>query len=446
MKTQSVNLEALNSPEYAGFKKHKDVVFAVPAHEAGYRGCIGLGMCVDGQSSDSWIEVREPTSTRLLVPDAGVRWASLVDVPPGFFRLSNEESVREVHWAALRPTTMKFGVPTLAADTETVAGDFRAMPGTPGATITPATPREFRLFNALNWAMTSTAFAFRRGWQPFADKFRRAVGLEERIAQRKALMFGSGVFDAVDRPGVWMPRAYIGFPAASREKLFHRSTRNHAAVIPMYSNSLQSEFCADLETGLGYVMPFDGVVASVSRAVYQDLPVLTITLVDEFGKTSVVRFGRHADVRCPVGVPVQAGTLVAREPIELPATWDAMSPAAKWDKFVLSAFRGMKFDSFLRVWFERKILDLASGLVHVPAALAAPAGFFGSIESSLYWDVSPGMDYFDESLEAFVFPTLQIKTWHALVGVLPGDVAYDFTPGDKRFLTPDQRRLLMERR
>src|SRR5207253_6023079 len=65
-----------------------------------------------------------PKSHYLFVPDQDVRWVSLVDIRCDYFRRRRS---RVVHWATVRRTKVRFGMPTIGGASES-QGDVRTLP------------------------------------------------------------------------------------------------------------------------------------------------------------------------------------------------------------------------------------------------------------------------------------------------------------------------------
>lgn len=450
-----INYAEFNSPEHVSWKNHRQLLRNMDPREAGYRGCIGLALIVNAVNADSWAEIPGgENDRRVFVPDRTVSWASLVDVPIGYFGLAGRK--RDVHWASVRPTTLRYGLPALARETETVQCDFRAFPfdkarvktaegrpvtvyPTPDALNPAHHPQLFRAFNALEWAMTTNAFAFRNRWQPKREEVAKALGYEFDPA-KKLLAFGGGVYDGAARPQQWMPQAYIAFPARLKGEVFDRATRApgpHGAE-PKYAYGLCEAFLAAVGQHLAYRAPFDGVVTSVDRGVYRGVPVLAFTLQGDRGEHEVVRFFRDTClVRKPSRVRFKAGEVVAEERFDatLPTNWytrDTPWRADRWDRWV-PALLPRRLDAVMRLWFERTAVSLSPGLVHYPTQVASVAALGGAVDGELYWEVSNCLDYYADDCDAIVFPPVPIHNWYDLVGWLPGDVSYDLHPTDHRF-------------
>lgn len=449
-----INYDEFTSPEHTSWKTHRNLTTVIDEDEAGYRGCLGLALLINAVNCDSWTQVPKGQGDPLtFVPNNTVSWASLTDVPIGYFRIGAKK--REVHWGTVRPTSLRFGMPMLARGTETHQFDFRAFPfdrakvsavggktlhvSPPPDTLNPTDhPRLFRVFNALEWAMTTTAFAFRKNWQPQRDKLAEALGYSYDPRQ-KLLAFGGGIYGGVARPYQWMPKAYIAFPESIRDAVYDRSTRAIGSpdMMPIYSEGLREAFVNDMGQYLAYRAPFAGRVANVDRVFYRGIPVLSFLLKGDRGERQVVRFFRDTcHVRKGLRTKFEAGDVIAEEQFDaaLPDNWYALSPKARWDKWTWSLVPH-RLDAVCRLWFERCGLSLKDGLVHFPAQIASLAALSSAVDGDLFWEVSNCLEYYTEDCDAVVFPTIQIRNWYDMTGALPGDVFYDVRPNDPRFET-----------
>lgn len=439
-----------NSDDQKVWKQHRKLTRAIEEDEAGYRGCIGLAMLVNGTTSDSWKSFMQPDGhSKMFMPDNTISWASMVDVPIGYFKLRHGK--REVHWATVRPTTQKFGMPQLAFGTESYAFDFRSFPFDPTRvrmgkhvtdmiptfdTLQPAQhPQLMRVFNALEWAMTSTAFTFRKTWQPQRQLLADALDREYNPNQ-KLLAFGDAIYDSVARPNQWMPKAYIAFPYAMWDEVYDRATRatGSSDMLPVYSQGLRDAFVDDMGHNCEYVARFAGIVDSVERVKYRNMWVLEFQLKGDRGEHDTVRFLEACTIHKGRRTRFKAGDRIAEDKYKqpLPEDWYSISHRERWDRWIARLLVG-KMDHVCRLWFERSGVVLEDGCVHFPSQISSLAALSGAISGSLYWDVTDGLEYFKEDCDAIVFPTVQIRNWHNLIGALPGDVTFDFTPDDQRF-------------
>jgi hypothetical protein len=337
------------------YQQHRALVRAIDFQEVGNRGCFGLALVVDSTTQDSWVRHGE----QMFLSDKVVRWASLVDVPAGHFQLTGPP--REVHWATVRPTTVRCGVPLLARGEETLKTDFRLIPGSFGA-INPADrPQLFRVFVALEWAMTTTAFHHRHPWVPHREHLLRALNVPKEDAAEPIYLFGGDAYSTIQRPSDWMPRAYVGFPEDRRDWLFDRTTRHPGWEEPAYPEGMRRAFVASLADRLRHAAPFAGRVTGVRPVVYRGVNALRVELTGERGEVDVSLFSRGAEVRRR-GETLAYGDTVGLEPHGLPAA-ASDKPGLVW-KAVTKTVGARNVDDLMRLWFDRHVVELEPGLVH----------------------------------------------------------------------------------
>ena len=308
------SLDQLDSPEHHSWREHWRLLLHIPRARV-WRGCLGLGLV----TTDPFSGV--PALDRLLVPDRDIRWVSLVDLPRGSFRLRRS---REVHWATVHRTKVRFGMPALGGAAE-AAYDFRAMPfdrlrrgrfvvrhGLD--VLNPSKePRLFRALNALNWAMTSTAFSYRAAWQEWRSHFFDATSTAYDLKAR-VLLFGESRFDHVPAPKDWMPRAYVAFKHSHREKLFDWSTggslergRRH------YPNGLKRRLCEDVTRSMPVYASRPGRFLGTMKSHFRGLPTLDLAFAADGNGRRTITVTRQARIRLLPSQVVRAGDVVATE-------------------------------------------------------------------------------------------------------------------------------------
>ncbi len=429
--------ETARTPEQRAWQTHRSVLATVPPPELGRRGCIGLAMLVHSQHADSWLQLGdgEDGGRRTFVPDDTVAWASLVDVPGPYFNTGR--AFKEVQWAAVRPTTVRYGVPALVRDSERVADDFRSAL-LPGAGIDAAeSPQLFRVFNALNWAMSSYAFAFRPAWRPGRPALAAALGYDHD-PDTPLLSYGGATYAGLAHPVQWMPRSFIAFPVELRDRL-HDLSFNPPGANPDnpigVPEGMRAAFVDDIGQYLAYRARFAGRVESVKRTMHQGWPAMEFVLSGDRGEREVVRFFRDScQVRKPVRARFEPGEVVAEERFSapLPEDWYSRGVENRWDRWV-HRLMSVRWSAVLRFWFDRQGVELVPGFVHLPGQIASRAAVSSAVGQHLLWEVSGALEYYDDSCDAIVFPPIPVERWYDLSGFLPGDVAYDFAPDDPRF-------------
>lgn len=435
----------LTRPEHEAWKRHRNLLGTLTAADAVFRNCLGLALLVKSQTSDSWVSLADG---RVFVQNANVSWASMTDVPPGYFQVDNARR-REVTWASVRDTTMRFGVPVIEKGTEKYnAWDFRSLRKYHQADLpvldADRDPQLFRCFNAMNWAMSSVAFNFNRDWTYAAPAFRRAVDDTFGVKHESPVLLvaGSGVYDGAAYPDQWMPKAYLGFKAELRHEVFDRATTMKAGQTDKYSYSLCDAFTTAMGDNLAHRAGFNGKVTKTApNRTYRGIPVTEITLAGDRGEREVVRF---MSSRCRLlksaNKEFKAGDVIAEERFDgkLPKNWHDRPLGVKWnDRPACPVVRllGRHVDPVMRLWFDRQGVELVNGLVHYPSAIASVAALSTAVDSALFWEVSEALEYHRDDCDALVFPPLPIDRWFHMRGWLPGDVEYDVTPTHQEFIS-----------
>lgn len=443
-------METKISPEAAAadraaWETHAVVVGSAPPGAAsGSRHAIGLALVMEQDDGTSFAAVGD----RTLVPDRFVKWASIVDVPQGYMHPD-----RAAHWATVRPTTVVHGMPTLAAGAEgDNARDFRLVPRprrrvdpAPGVVYTDARvapldpgvdPQLMRVFTAVEWAMTSAAAHQSNPWKPVRPAVYAARGFDYD-PDAETYLFGAAAYDGIAQPHTWMPRAYLGFEEEAADRLFD------ATVFPVAGSrvahtpeGMRAAFVDDLGRMLAYRAPFDGRLEAAKRGEYLGVPTVTLTLTRRRGPAERVRFFQPTCfLRRPLRSEFKAGDVLAEDRPRggaLPEEWYSMSVYGRWIKAL--ALFGDAFNHVLRAWYSRQAVRVRPGLVHYPSCLTSVPASWAAVDGELMWDVGPGLEYFRDDCDAMVFPTIALRAWDDLSGVLPGDVAYDLTPTDPRFV------------
>ncbi len=454
--TGRINYDHFTSNEHKSWKLHRQLLLQLEEDDAGYRGCFGISLVVDSSTIDSWTTVttKPGVGSLVFIPDSTVRWATLVDVPIGYFRLG--ERSREVHWATVRPTTMKFGVPALVRGSEgRDAWDFRSFPFDKAKMKTPSGrvvqldafpdtlkpdsfPQLFRVFNALEWGMTTTAFSYRKNWAYAKKHMFDALGYPYDEG-KKLLAFGKNVYDSVARPAQWMPRAYLAFRESHRDDVFDAVTRvgyGGPGAPPVYPDGLKEAFVDAMGTGFAYRAQFDGRVAAVGRIVHRGVAAVEVVLKGDRGERTVVRFTLEGCVlRKRVRDTFVAGDVIGEERLEagVPPHWYDIPWYSRWEKTAARLLSARRLDPVMRLWFERQAYHLKEGYVHFASQISSIAALGLASDEHLFWEVSDSLDYYHDDSDSMIFPTVQIRGWCDLRGGLPGDVAYDLNPADHRY-------------
>jgi hypothetical protein len=362
----------------------------------------------------------------------------------GYFR--GHATNRETKWASVRKSSCQFGMPVLARGPVISACDFRSFPfdettvelgrETYRLQPTPDTlrPREagalFSVLNAIDLAMTTTAVKIRSTWRKL---HRPLVDLLKVDPNEGMLAYGQGMVKSIPLILDWMPRAYIAFPIDAWDRIFDICTNSSVNGVT-YSQGLIEAYVTDAVDRFAYVTKFEGKVSGIYTEMYNGEKTTILVLQGKRGQVDTVRFpSASVDIKLSLGEDFAAGQLVASERLnqELPSNWEQLSFQERWMQLqglVLGNHRHS-----VRLWFERKGVELQPAVVHFPSQIASVAALPLAISGRTFWDVSPALPYLHAGVEAMILPPILISHWCDLRGKLPGDVAYDFRPDDVRF-------------
>lgn len=439
MSTRSQKSKAqMDTPEFIHWRAHRRFILGVERGEAGFRGAAALGLCIE--NSGNWIAASQKTDAEptFYVPDADVTWLMLQDLPVGHWLTAMG---REVHLATVRRTTQRFGMPSLRWNDMLTVADFRLLPSV-GRAIRPEwlpyrVPHEcfngrelqhFRAFNAMNWALTSTAVHYRHGWLRQKKAFYEMLGLEYD-REKVSLLFGEGVFSGAEQPYHWAPRPVLGFQAQVRKQLFERSIHN-ANGTREFTDDFRFEFLRSLEEGMPIVAHHDGKLLEVRRnQEWHGMPVvhLMVKYTDSQKTCSIIA---RPDVVIDHMGKFERGDMLGYDGPKLPKHWKTLRPALKWNEAQV-LFKS-HFLNTVHLWFDRQVMELKEDYVHVPAALASKAALGSAVENELYWDVTRAMPYYNPACDALIFPTLRLRGWDDF-RIPVGELDVDLTPCDARF-------------
>jgi hypothetical protein len=429
--------DLVTAPDEPSWTHHRDHLLRVPDANR-WRGCMGIALVVTRPESGVCC------LGRLFVPDRDVRWISLMDLPRGAFQLG---VTRRVQWAAVYPTHIRYGMPTLGGKPEFAfdlrwghAGDRPANSNLDRLRgVSTIAPQLIPVVDALNSAMTKSVLTGRAAWRSQRlGCFGKVVGRGPRPNHLPPP--GPGTENENADTAIWMPRAYLAFADTYRDRLFAWATpRGGAGSRPFYPPDLRRRLCADAGRDMPVYAPAAGAFVGAKRASYHGLPVLNLAFKAR-NKLMVVRVTRQARIHVSPGVVVGEGDLVANDRSEsMPSWWHRLPLAVRWNHVLPTTVGRKQVDAWVRLWFDRQHLTIQPGLVHAPADLAAVAAMGQSVDTELYWDLGPAMDHYHEVLDAFVFPPILMRAWWKFRGVLPGEVAFDFTPRHSQFVRRPDR-------
>lgn len=445
-----INLKATNqvkvpkrnlTPEQSSWEAHRDLTANIVHAEVGFRGCFGLAMMLDTIASAPPVDIHNGTEDRIFVPDVAVRWASIVDIPHVNWRVLGQggknDKLREIHWTTVRKTSVRFGFPTLCGPSM-VNMDMKKYPNgkrvSQDCTFLVDNPRLFRIFNAIEWAMTTTAFAYRPAWQRHRGALAKAFGFSE-TTKTNLLAFGGGLYDTVQRPHLWMPKPYLAIRDTSLNDLYGRVTRVLGNDLIHYSDPLKDAFTRAMVDDLAYRSRYAGKVFKVDRFTRNGLSVCEVELRGNAGERDTLQFLSSCQIYKLVGQSFAAGEVIAKERFTstLPPSWLEWHPQKCWN-WSMDKLRPGMVDNLMRLWFYRQGIKIKPEITHFSADLVSVAAISSSVAVELFWDITEATNYFDPNSDAMIFPTVKIMKWSDLTGKLPGEITYDLTPISKQFV------------
>ncbi len=430
-----------DGPDHLLWKTHRSLTKLIPRDHAGYRGCMGLGMSMEGNET-----IQEFDASRIFASDAAIKWYVLQDIPRGKWATALN---REVHLASVRRTGFRYGMPFIGKLEEQF--DFRRCPydsvvrdgvevASDDECLKPSQHAQaFQTFNALEWAMTSTAFFYRLNWASKLPDFYEALGLEK--SKKKQLLYGQEIFDECQPSRMWMPQPYLAFPAKTAKYIFERSTSTSLlAGRRNYPYAFKQAFLDSFMDRMPISAAISGKIVENRKGLTFDTMggCRTIVIKDmETGENSQQPVLSTFVAKVPVGTVVAKGECIGWDGPAVPERFEKVSIYKRWFEMLPRIFGSVSaFESVLHLWFERQHVRLQKGYIHLPATIAAPAALTLADNSALQWNIAPAMPYYNEPLSSFIFPTLRLGTWNEqrldLLPELELDVRID--PRDYRFL------------
>jgi hypothetical protein len=417
---------------------HRDLLRHISANDVGFRGCLGLGLLADNGHSAEW----PARGSRVFIPDRDVTWLTMQDIPRGRWRSASD---RNVQLACVRKTKMRFGLPTLGEPEHSF--DFRRMPFSRftrrGEVVQPGPdtldsenhPQWFTVFNKINRTMSSTAFAYRLHWK----RHRKLLDGTSAVLGRKTGVENGMFFDFITPPAAWMPKAFIGFHMAAKSKLFDQCTDNRGESLDrLYTDTFKDCVLADIDARMPVHAPIDGAIVEIKRMRDLVIPHLEVRFAGPKKTTGTVKVFTTFTASVLKGQEVKAGDVIGYDSPPRPRDWENMPPAYRWNH-VLPEMFGHYMGQVLCLWFERQIIQLQPGYVHLPVHLALPAAAAGGCDQMLYWaaDPSDALDYYDEAMDAFVFPTISLDSWDQFRLAPDGVTEFNLLPDRMQLLACD---------
>lgn len=435
------SFEQLDGPDHQLWRTHRSLMANIRREDVGYRGCLGLGMRVEDPHG-----IEEYNESHIFVRDALILWYVMQDVPRGKWSSAMH---REVHLASVRRTGFRYGMPFIGQLVKQF--DFRRCPydsivrdgvekASDDETLKPSVDEHaFKAFNAIEWAMTSTAFHFRGPWVARRKKFLEALGLPK--TRQNQLLFGQEIFEECEPSRAFMPVPYIAFRTADADKIFSRATSESLLEGRRnYTLAFKQAFLDDLAQGMPVPSPISGRIVEIREKQRFDYirGCKTIVIVDPETKKRA-----EQPVLPWFTAKVLKGTVVAKgetlgwdAPHQIPEKFDKLSIFRKWMFELPKLFLGVNcFESTLNMWFQRQHVRLVPGYIHLPATIAGQAALTLGVDEQLAWNIAPAMKYYNEPLDSFVFPTLRQGSWNEHRMAVTSEVELDVRLRDEhRFL------------
>lgn len=383
----------------------------VPEDER-WRGCAGVALVPFS------IESMICRGARLFVRNDELSWCIAVDVPNRNLRLAGN------------------GVTTLSG--RCVADEAYGIPRVRGALAVIGTDAYGPVGDRVDAAMTSTALAFRKKWAPFREAI-YGEQFPDGSPTAPRLLYGPDIQCKAARPGTWMPDVYLGFEMfGDTDALWAAVTGRHNGGEPYYSEALRASFCEDLLDGMVVRSPADGVLESVRHETYHGLPVVVFGIRTPEGFEVLVRANEGVGIlpgqgKKEVGDKLAIDDVLGYEDNIVTDRFRSSLPIRRWE--TVQKVHGDEHEARMRIWLERQIVRAFSmdgrAIGHLRGDLAECAAQ-QAVVGSLIWDLNPTYAYYVDAVEAFIPPTLQLRTWDDFQHTLKG-VTLDLTPACPEF-------------
>lgn len=400
---------------------HAALISRVAPHIAGWRGCGGVALILDGEVVSP---AGEGKTGQGFLPNAQLTWVTGLDIPvPWISGLARSAHLMQVRRAALR-----YGAPVL--DRTTVLREFDYWDG-PRPELELA-PEVALAANGINAAMTSTAFAFREAWGvDHAPLFAAYSGLP--VGQHEVMLGDRRYAPAVVRDMGWVPLPWVEVDPRKAAVAFERLKALG------YTLAFRALACELFAVGMPIVSPVEGFFTGTSPLVSGGVQYTQYNFREGNGaKHAVVATGR-AKVTSAKGLPVFRGTQVGRDAPAVPAAYLHWSRERQWGELTrtyskanLHLVLGNVFSALFRGVGKKWLLPYE--------AIGGDVSYaFGG--GGLWWDVSPvcrvhkGVEYdfsFKEDGRVHVMPTVWLGQWDDFTGYL-GATAVDLHPQHPAF-------------
>lgn len=391
---------------------HAALISRMDPNVAGWRGCAGVALVLGGDVANP---AGEGMSTQAFLPTADLTWVTAVDVPvPWITGLSRPAHLMQVRKAALR-----HGAPVL--DQPTVEAEFDYWDG-PAPDLDPAL---VLAADGLNNAMTSTAFAFRSVWQPYAGLFAEYAALPGVPRGEPPVHLGGRLYPAgVVKDFSWVPRPWVEVDPKRAAIAFLRL--KELGFTPTFRAVAADLFGA----GMPVTAPVAGYFTGTSPLVADGVRYTQFNFREPNGARHAVVATVGAKVTSAKGLPVFRGTQVGSDAPPVPRAYYGWGRDRQWGE-LLRAYAPAALDLVLGNAFSAMFRLCGTAWLLPYEAVGADVSYsFG--EGGLWWDVSPVCtDRYDGSVAAdgrvHIMPTVRMRQWDDFRGHL-GATAVDLSP------------------
>lgn len=401
-------------PRVHDHAEHAMLLSRMNPNVAGWRGCAGVALVFYG---DTVNPRGEGDSTQTFLPTDKLAWVTGVDVPvPWISGLGRPAHLMQVRHAALR-----YGAPVL--DQATVAREFDYWDGP-----TPDLPAELvRAADGLNDAMTSTAFAYRSVWAPYASLFADYAGLAGVPRGEPPVLLGSRMYGAtVVKDFGWVPRPWVEVDPKRAGTAFRRL--KELGYTPTFRAVAADLFAA----GMPVTAPVEGFFTGTSPLVVNGVQYTQFNFREKNGAKHAVVATAGATPTSVKGLPVFRGTQVGTDAPPVPPGYYGWSRDRQWGELT-RAYAPAALDLVLGSAFSAMFRQCGSAWLLPYEVIGADVSYaFG--EGGLWWDVSTVLtDEYDGSVPSpndhlvHIMPTVRMRQWDDFRGHL-GATAVNLTP------------------
>lgn len=394
------------------YKRHAALMSKLDPNIAGWRGCTGIALLLDG-------EVQAPEGGRTglgFVRNDQLTWLTAIDIPvPWMTGLAHAAHMMQFRRAALR-----YGSPML--DQSSLIREFDYWDGPKSELELPVD--WIAAADGVNNAMTSTAFVFRSVWKKHADVYEEYTGVK---GEPQVIIGDHNHNPVVVKDYRWVPRPWVGVDPRNAATLYKRLREG------TYTDAFRRVVVDLFAAGMPISSPVDGYFTGVSPLDQNGMRYTQFNFRERNGAKHAVVATAAATVSSARGMPVARGTEVGKDGPPVGRAFYHMPLLKQWNE-VVRAYAPEVLDLVLGNAFSALFKQIGKSWLLPYAVLGQDISYsFGTGE--LWWDVSTLCDRnFDLSGQGriFICPTMRMVSWDAFRDHL-GMVALDLTPTDPRF-------------